>query len=102
MNTDDWSGCPQCFVEALSDYEESKKRLQESYGTLPMGSFVDLQAALGDLPTRETMPNSLREFSESYMTTSGEFHIYYGCSCEACDFKHEFTHTEQIEVDDVD
>jgi hypothetical protein len=61
-----------------------------------MADFGELVTALGEPPTYETMPYSLREYCEFSMSSSGEFYIYYGCSCEACDFKHDYTHTEQM------
>ncbi len=102
MSSDNWGICPRCFANARFDYEAAQRTVQESYGTIPMEDFEELQVALGEPPTEESMPYSLREYCEFSMSPSGGFYIYYGCSCEACDFKHDFTHTKQIEVDDDD
>jgi len=100
MSHDNWGVCPQCFAEACVDHEAAKKDVEESYGKVPLTHFDELRVALGEPPTDETMPYSLHEYCEFSVSASGKFYITYGCACEACDFTHDYTHTEQMEFDD--
>ena len=100
MSAENCGACPRCFKLAIKKYTADTQHLADAYGAVSREEYEKLQAKLGKPPCTGFMPESLCETYECYVDEDGELTIYYGCTCENCDFKFFFNHKEQLELDD--
>jgi len=100
MSTDNYRVCPRCIVRAVKKYKADCKHLEEAYGQVSREEYEKLKAELGGYPITGKMPETLREVLEIFTNSSGVFAVWYGCTCEACDFTFDFKHEEILEIDD--
>jgi len=95
MSANQWSVCPRCRQTAAEEHKAAKKRLTESYGEVDKAEYDRLQRQLENF--NEKLPDTLREVWE-FQLINGSLNIYYGCTCEACNFKFDFVHEEPVRI----
>lgn len=94
MGADNWAVCPKCKRVAEASKEKERKHAQKSYGKVTPEEWREL-VRIAELPLE--MPTALREDYELGTNEDGLFYVIYRCSCQDCDFRHEFKHESQVD-----
>jgi hypothetical protein len=89
MSADRWGVCPKCRNNV-------KVELSEKYGKIPSEEYIAIIERSKTM--EETVNCTLREDYQIATDETGEFTIYYGCSCEVCKFNFKYEYKKQLEV----
>lgn len=95
MSPRNWRDCPQCHVRAEHEHLDSKQKLADAYGKIPLLEYEHRKARLDAI---ELPLDTMREDYELGVDGGGMFEMYFHCSCTKCDFEFSFTHSEQIDL----
>ena len=93
VSADNWTDCPRCTAKHLAEREAFEKKVEASYGVLPVDKF---DAMRRELETTRAPDPSLREDYEIGIS-QGKFSASYSGRCDMCGFKFSFTHEQKIE-----
>ena len=93
MSADNWTYCPFCKEEALKAYESKLKSVNELYGKIPADDYIKKQQEASIVPEFST---TLREdYWLGIQEGEDWFEINYSCSCEKCNRRFEFKHSQK-------
>lgn len=90
MSADNWAVCPACYSEALDEWERLGKRVDESYGKIPVEEFDILRQEYNEGVEEE----DYRTFREDYEfwvpEDDGVVKFSYKGYCKVCGVGTEF------------
>jgi len=93
MSADSWAVCPKCKVKAEQAQANLLSRVETDYGKFAANEYLEL---IEQSKQPLEMEHTLREDWEIGIR-EGEFHVFYGASCETCGFSHEFEHKQPVQ-----
>ena len=97
MSADNWAKCPRCAIKRDDDVAALSADLDAAYGVVPVEEFDRLRAERDTLAATE-LKATFRADYEIWGVEDGEFHVSYSGGCSVCKLKHEFRHSETLEV----
>lgn len=90
MSAQNWRTCPKCSNDKNKELEEIKNL----YGKIPHDDYHNrLEEAKKKIDNSENLREDWEIFT---VEETNELKIYYGCSCEKCNFSFKFKHIESI------
>ena len=87
MSANNWGECPDCTSKAVEDRNTLLKKVQESYGKIPIDEFIKIKSE-SEKPVKQK--STLREDYELGMMRSRKFYMIYRASCTECGFDVSF------------
>lgn len=94
MSADNWTTCPRCHSDALSQRAKLSRRVQDEYGKIPIADWDKLRAR-AELPIDTN--TTFREDWEIGLDEAGEFYVSYRGACSVCGLTFNFTHSQVID-----
>lgn len=98
MSADNWSQCPNCLRIAWAETKAKLEAAATSYGKVAPEEYDRLRREAQSLNPDVDLDATLREDFQIGTSTSGEFSVFYKCSCLACGLTHSFKHVEQVRL----
>lgn len=95
MSADNWAICPKCKKDKNNKIVSLRKEVEEKYGKLPLDEWESLKIA-NEKKMELELEYTLREDYQIGVNEEGEFAVDYSASCNVCDFRFFFEHSEEI------
>lgn len=91
MSANNWRTCPQCVKEQATERAAKIEAAHDKYGKIPPDEFRSLIAD-AEKPVEHKV--TLREDYEQGIDDDGEYYVHFQASCQVCNFRFRFSHTE--------
>lgn len=110
MSADNWTVCPKCLSKFATEVSNWKKKMEESYGKIPIEEFNDLQkkVAIYQHALQNGMKDAVMTDIEDETDTLREdyeigirddvFEVSYSASCDKCGFRYNHKFTDEIKI----